>query len=317
MRETGLIEEHLSEALFNPIHEFLSRPRKTYRSQLVQLGFELGAAAPPGPEQTELIRRASQALESLHAAALIMDDIRDESTTRRGHPALHLQIGAALAANTADWLSSFSYRLIYESDANAILKNTLITEMTESDLKAHQGHALNLSIRMSQQRITEAPTLCRQSMEWTGGALLEMGLVLGACIAGCEGPRLQSLRMLGRELGVSLQMFAELARLENLGPKTKHLESLAQQRPSFIWWLIAEEFPEQWGAFKEAVLALPQTDTLRFLFDLHPILEQGQNRARMHQQKTFQNFATLGGDLTSESFQKIEDMASGFADLAA
>ena len=312
-QDLGLIEEHLSESLFNPLQEFLTRPRHFFRSQLIPLGFELGGGPQPTEAQEDLMERAGQAIESVHAGSLIVDDVQDESETRRGQPCLHVEVGVPLALNAGHWLYFFAYRLIQDSEVAESVKTACLKEMTEALLKAHQGQALDLSVRMSQQRVTEAPLICRQSLEWKAGALLELGLVLGARIAGCEGPRLNSLRMLGRELGVTLQMFNDLSNLEADEPEEKHLENLLLQRPSYVWWLVAEEFPDQWGPFKEAVMTLPQMDSLRFFLDLHPVIQKGRARALGHQQWTFQNFATLGGDLTSPAFQKVEALAEKIA----
>ncbi len=312
-KDLGLIEEHLSDSLFNPLHDFLSRPRKSFRSQLVHSGFELAGGCDPAPERLDLLGRASQMIEALHAGSLIIDDVQDESSMRRGLPALHMQIGTPLALNAGNWLYFFAYKLILESEVSESLKNQCLREVTDVLLKAHQGQALDLSVRMSQQRVVDAPLICRQSLQWKSGALLELGLVLGGIIAGCEGPRLESLRMLGRELGVTLQMFDDLGNLQLKDNSAKHLEDLILQRPSFIWWVIAEEFPEQWGLFKEAVLSLPKIEGLQFFLDAHPVMQKGRALAIGHQRKTFQTFATLGGDLTSPAFQKIEEMAERIA----
>jgi geranylgeranyl pyrophosphate synthase len=313
--DLGLIEEQLSESLFDPLHDFLSRPRKSVRSQLLQIGFELGGGSEPTIEQEDLIRRAVSALEGLHAGSMIIGDARDEAHTRRGQPCLHVQIGTPLAMNAANWLSVFTYRLILDSDVRENVKSSCVREITDTLLKTYQGQALDLSIRMSDRPLHEVPLICRQSLEWKCGALLELGLVLGARISGCEGPRLESVRMLGRELGVSLQMFEDLRQLAAEEPQ--HLENLMLQRPSFIWWLAAEEFPQKWSLFLSAIEMLPKMDGLASFLKTSPLLQKGRARAVGHQRWTFQNFAALGGDLTSPAFQRIEKLADRLSEAEA
>src|SRR5512142_2931568 len=43
-------------------------------------------------------------VEGLHLGSLIIDDIEDESSTRRGGPTLHRQIGVPNALNAGNWL---------------------------------------------------------------------------------------------------------------------------------------------------------------------------------------------------------------------
>ncbi len=56
-----------------------------------------------GPDCTEIIRAAS-ALELFHAAALIHDDVMDDSDTRRGMPAAHRRFAAVHRGNA--WVGS-------------------------------------------------------------------------------------------------------------------------------------------------------------------------------------------------------------------
>ena len=52
----------------------------------------------------EKAKAAGAAIEHFHTAALIHDDIADESTLRRGEPCLHLTEGVGLARST--WATS-------------------------------------------------------------------------------------------------------------------------------------------------------------------------------------------------------------------
>lgn len=312
-RQMGLIEDHLSRSLFNPLHEFLSRPRKSFRSQMVEAGFELAGGTDRTDEQADLLVRASQAVEALHAGSLIVDDIQDNSEVRRGEPSLHVQIGMPLALNAGNWLYFFASHLILDSSVSDAIKARCMQEMTDALLKAHQGQALDLSIRIRDQLRAEIPHICRQSLEWKAGALVELGLTLGARIAGCEGPRLDALRGLGRELGVTLQMFDDLGNLQVERPTPKHLEDLVLQRPSFIWWILAEEFPDQWDPFLRAIELLPDTESLKNFLIQVPLLQTGRAKALGHQRWIFQNFAKQGGDPTSPAFERIELLAERIA----
>ena len=55
------------------------------------------------------------AIEMLHNALLIHDDIEDGSEKRRGRPTLHLLHGVPLALNAGDTLTLMSFRPLLEN----------------------------------------------------------------------------------------------------------------------------------------------------------------------------------------------------------
>src|SRR6185295_5940236 len=89
-------------SLLAPVASFLARPGKRFRARLVEIGFDLA-----GDRRTQPSRKlelASQIIEAIHAGALIVDDIQDESRVRRNAPTLHVQYGLPRALNAGNWL---------------------------------------------------------------------------------------------------------------------------------------------------------------------------------------------------------------------
>ena len=72
------------------------------------------AASAIGIEPSKMITVAS-ALELLHGASLIHDDIVDEAAERRSRPALHVQIGIGPALILGDYLILRSFAILRES----------------------------------------------------------------------------------------------------------------------------------------------------------------------------------------------------------
>jgi geranylgeranyl pyrophosphate synthase len=72
------------------------------------------AASAIGIEPSKMINVAS-ALELLHGASLIHDDIVDEAAERRSRPALHVQMGIAPALILGDYLILRSFTVLRES----------------------------------------------------------------------------------------------------------------------------------------------------------------------------------------------------------
>src|SRR5262249_52080499 len=73
-----------------------------------------GAASAIGIEPRKMIPVAS-ALELLHGASLIHDDIVDEAAERRSRPALHVQMGIGPALILGDYLILRAFTVLRES----------------------------------------------------------------------------------------------------------------------------------------------------------------------------------------------------------
>ena len=96
LRAGGTLDpKYLATALIDPAHDILGRPGKEFRSRMLESCWTL-AGGEPGkhPERLPLV------VELLHAGSLVIDDIEDDSQTRRGEPALHRSYGVPLALNT-------------------------------------------------------------------------------------------------------------------------------------------------------------------------------------------------------------------------
>jgi heptaprenyl diphosphate synthase len=83
---------------------------KLLRPAMLIIGSEFGHAARP-----EGIERLAAAVELLHVATLVHDDIIDEAPIRRGRPSLHSSIGVKEAVLAGDWLFSRCFLLAAES----------------------------------------------------------------------------------------------------------------------------------------------------------------------------------------------------------
>jgi geranylgeranyl diphosphate synthase, type II len=94
-----LTGDGMSEYLTAPAAEYLGRGGKGLRPALCLATFEAfgGSAAQALP--------SAAALELLHTAFLVHDDIEDASELRRGEPTLHQLYGTALALNAGDGLA--------------------------------------------------------------------------------------------------------------------------------------------------------------------------------------------------------------------
>ena len=87
-----------SSALLAPVHYIQSLPSKNYRSQIID-AFNVWFRLPE-----DRLNTIKAVINDLHNASLILDDIQDESTLRRGSSTTHCIFGAAKCINSATYM---------------------------------------------------------------------------------------------------------------------------------------------------------------------------------------------------------------------
>jgi geranylgeranyl diphosphate synthase type II len=95
-----------SKYLYQPMRDFCARSGKGLRPALL-----IASCRAFGGQLKDALTSAA-ALELLHNAFLIHDDIQDQSESRRGVPCLHAQLGAPLAINIGDAMMASAFRLL-------------------------------------------------------------------------------------------------------------------------------------------------------------------------------------------------------------
>lgn len=126
-------------ALLGPAQEFLRRPGKALRARLVELGWELGGGA-PGAVPASL----PSVVEALHAGSLIVDDVQDRSTVRRGGPTCHVVHGEPVAIN-AGTAAYFLTQHLLQSDELSAEQKLRIYDLYFAAMRAgHAGQAIDL-----------------------------------------------------------------------------------------------------------------------------------------------------------------------------
>src|SRR5438093_6084454 len=65
----------------------------------------------------ESLHPGAEAIELLHAASLLHDDIVDESAERRGQPALHTKVGTKGAVVLGDYLVFLAFHVLAKADS--------------------------------------------------------------------------------------------------------------------------------------------------------------------------------------------------------
>ena len=226
------------EPLLGPLREFFERPRKDFRARLLVCAFELAGGEGHPPSQALLM------IEALHAGSLIVDDIQDRSTERRGRPALHLEIGEPLAINAANWLYFHAASLAGKLGLRPRGELSLRRALNDAVLRCHLGQALDLGVRMGNLPQRRVATTVRTATALKTGSLLELATRTGALLARADKQTVELVSAFGAELGVGLQMLDDLSGIYSLSRCHKGHEDLLQGRPTWPWAWLAEQLDE-------------------------------------------------------------------------
>ena len=234
-------------ALLGPARDMLRRPGKRFREVLVALAWRLAGGAGDVPAMLPLC------VEIVHAGSLIIDDVEDDSSQRRGAACLHRLYGAPVAINTGSWFYFWALDLLGGLDVDAAVASELRALLSRTILRGHFGQALDLSLQVGQAPQRWIPPVVAAATELKTGALMELAARLGAVAARAPAERVATLARFGRRLGVGLQMLDDL---NNLAPRAdagdpaartdgKRHEDLRLGRPSWPWAWAAEALDER------------------------------------------------------------------------
>lgn len=166
------------------------------------------------------------ALEMLHNAFLIHDDVEDGSTRRRGQPALHELHGLGLAVNAGDALACLALQPLRDDPVlGARLSQMLISEFLTVVQQTTEGQALELGWRRHDVVDLEPADYLvlagKKTCWYTTVAPLRMGSLVGS-----RGTaRLGALTRFGLYLGIAFQIRDDLMNIDGSSAHGKDVHS--------------------------------------------------------------------------------------------
>jgi geranylgeranyl pyrophosphate synthase len=176
-----------------------------------------------GGENISKVVPMATAIEMVHTATLVHDDINDHSLVRRGRPAVHARWGRTFALLTGDYLFTKVYQLMapYDSSYNVIMADAC-SELVEGEtLQAATAKAGKMD-RETYKRIVSLKT----------ASLFDAAARMGAMLAGAEDEVVHALARYAYHLGIAFQIVDDVLDVigdpEMLGKPVG--SDLAQQR---------------------------------------------------------------------------------------
>jgi len=150
----------------------------------------------------ERARELAIAVELVHAATLLHDDVVDVGETRRGAPAARLIFGNAVSIFAGDWLLVDALRRVRRAEVEGVLDQLfdVIEEMVLAE-------SLQLE-RRGRLDTTEAQWLA--IVEGKTAALFRWAMYAGARAGGVDPEHCHTLERFGADLGVAFQAVDDL-----------------------------------------------------------------------------------------------------------
>jgi geranylgeranyl pyrophosphate synthase len=289
-----------------PIREFLERPAKHVRAQLVQSSFELvRRGVEPDVFERDLLESLASWVEALHAGSLMVDDIQDESALRRGGPALHGLIGTASAINSANWLYFWPADRFSRLNPSAEVELRLYRSYHQMMARAHLGQAMDLGYDMTEVPRDTARAVSAAAMNLKTGELMRMSCEFGAIAASADAADLQVLSEFGRSFGVTLQMLNDLFEVSR--PAVGGEPAVPLVRPSHIWGVASEVLGEsEFRDFQQLMKADPESRERASLAS-HPVVERARVEAIRAMKSCIENIRKHFE--SPASFAPIEELA--------
>lgn len=204
-------QEHLEDKrryLYNPLRVYSANAGKRHRPLICLLA----CVAVGGDPRYAMTAAAS--VEHFHTAALIHDDIADESLLRRGEPCMHIREGVGLAINAGDLaLSLVNGTVLKDEYMDDHTKVRVLTELVDMTARTVEGQALDLGWARDSRydiSIDDYLTMIKHKTAfYSGGVPLAIGAIIGK---GSE-EQIAVLREFGMLCGLAFQIQDDLLNL--------------------------------------------------------------------------------------------------------
>jgi geranylgeranyl pyrophosphate synthase len=155
------------------------------------------AAPPPGRRRRELVR-AGAAIELVHMASLVHDDVLDRAALRRGRPTVLATHGPVTAAATGDYLFARAFAVLAAAGsmpALALLAGCAVSLAQGEALQARQA-----------RRSETTPEEYLERCALKTGSLFSAACRLGGLLGGASSDAVDALGRFGHAVGIAFQV---------------------------------------------------------------------------------------------------------------
>lgn len=195
--------------LYNLVADYPRRGGRMLRPTLC-----IASARAFGAEPQAAVRSAA-ALELLHNAFLVHDDVEDESDERRGRPTMNALHGTAIAVNVGDALTLLGLRALLDNrdTLGPRLAFAVLEEAERMARESVEGQAIELGWRSDNALHISDDDYLQMVLKKTCWYTTVFPLRAGALIGGARGIEPEQLLRFGFFLGAAFQIQDDLLNL--------------------------------------------------------------------------------------------------------
>lgn len=184
------------ETLYDASLHIIQSGGKRIRPRIALLAFTLA-----GGDDMSDIAKAAAAVELVHTATLVHDDINDHSAMRRGQVSVHARWGRTFALLTGDYMFAKVYAMMAPLgiEANQVMADAAVTLVEGETIQAKAAKA-GVMDRETYKKVIERKT----------ASLFIASAELGAILAGADAKTRNCLREYGRYVGLTYQIVDDI-----------------------------------------------------------------------------------------------------------
>lgn len=246
-RDPRIPADAWERGLVAPLREFLARPGKSFRARMVEHAWRLTGMDSDPPVELSLL------VEWIHAGSLIVDDIQDDSSHRRGGRSLHRMYGVPRALNLGNSLYFLPLVLFERMNLSPAVEVALFRRVSATMLRCHHGQALDLEADVLGTPRSELAESVALITEYKTAGLTELAAAMPPIQGGAADELVTTLAEFGRSVGMGLQMLNDLADLGGACDPAKRFEDLRNGRLTWPWaWLVETLSPVEFESLRRA-----------------------------------------------------------------
>jgi len=297
--ELDLVEDALRKAITSDVSllakasdRIVCSGGKRLRPRIVLLSYRAAGG--------DSIRQAvplAAAVELLHTASLIHDDINDRSDMRRGQPSVNARWGDGLALLVGDFVFIKFLGLI------AVLDPKVIHVLADCCTAIVEGETLQM-LHLGDTAMAEETYLRIVGLKTA--ALFSASGELGAVLAGASEDRVSALRDYGLNLGTAFQVRDDTLDLTSKrGKLGKPVASDLEQGKMSLATLFALSQSDE----AEEILLSKDPARARQLLDHTGALEYAMSRSREYSERAKEALSTLPRSKARAELSRLADFA--------
>lgn len=238
------------------------------------------------------------AVELIHTASLIHDDIIDDADIRRGVPTVNTKWGSKIAVLAGDLLVAKAAKLVIKYGDRRIF--SLIADVVE---KMSKGEALELSLR-GKKDITEKDYL--RVINLKTASLFATAARIGAIIGGANQRQEKLLFLFGRNLGLAFQITDDILNITSeekvMGKPT--ISDIKEGNFTLPYLLLLKS-----GGFRELIKMDP--NHIREVLGKSGVLAKSEQKARSYIERAKRYLEHFPPSPAKEALLKLCDFIIG------